>query len=359
MKRISYTILLLISVLLLTGCGEQTYKFESSEIIYELSGTMVDDINANGANVIVNKNQAFVEFNEDTQDYNTYAKGEHKIEKKDSFYKYYFINLSEVKGKKFGSEKGIKLTDETYGEVTVLFYGTYDYTISNVKDFTSTYLKLEEIVDIEDYVEHSLQTAVKNAIINLDKTFKELALYSENIKTAVVEELVTKGISVNLTIESINLDEASLAIVNKHDTNQAMYEAFIKNTSWVNVTEGSELKLLEGDFKWFGTQGNYNGDVQYGDFKFYIDDMAVDFITQDLKSYGVTTEELQKLFDNNEEYDKSNFVVFSINLEGYTVGGQTTTVNQTIYWYGFLLSNNQNLQVVNMSTATYYNFMKK
>lgn len=358
MKKITYALLLLISMVLLTGCGEQTYKFESSEIIYELSGTMIDDINANGAKVIVNKNQAFVEFNEDTQDYNTYAKGEHKIEKKDSFYKYYFINLSEIKGKKFGSEKGIKLTDETYGEVTVLFYGTYDYTISNIKDFTSSYLKLEEIVDIEDYVEYSLKTAIQNAIVNLDKSFKELALYSDNIKTAAIGELVTKGISANLTVESIDLDEESKAIVNKRDKTKAMYEAFIKNTTWV-ATDGSELKLLEGDFKWFQKQGEYNDNVQYGDLEFYIDDMAVDYITKDLQSYGVTAEELQKLFDNNEEYDKSNFVVFNINLEGYTIDGKTTTVNQKIYWYGFLLSNNQNLQVVNMNTATYYNFMKR
>ena len=34
-KKVTYTLVLLISMLLLTGCGEQTYKFESSEIIYE------------------------------------------------------------------------------------------------------------------------------------------------------------------------------------------------------------------------------------------------------------------------------------------------------------------------------------
>ena len=57
-----------------------------------------------------------------------------------------------------------------------------------------------------------------------------------------------------------------------------------------------------------------------------------------------------------DKYDSSNFVVFSINLEGYTINGTTTTVNKAIYWYGFLLNNNQTLQVVNMNTATYYNF---
>ena len=103
----------------------------------------------------------------------------------------------------------------------------------------------------------------------------------------------------------------------------------------------------------------YTDNFQYGDFKFYIDEMAVEYITEDLKSFGVTKDELLKLFDSNANYNQDNFVVFEINLVGYTIGGKDTVVNQPIYWYGFLLNNNQNLQVVNMSTATYYNFTKK
>ena len=62
---------------------------------------------------------------------------------------------------------------------------------------------------------------------------------------------------------------------------------------------------------------------------------------------------------SNDKYDASNFVVFNIKLDGYTINGQSTTLNKDIYWYGFLLNNNQSLQVVNMTTATYYNFTKK
>ena len=137
-----------------------------------------------------------------------------------------------------------------------------------------------------------------------------------------------------------------------------MFKLFINNTTWI-ASDSSEMQFYEKDFKWYQNQGVYTDNFQYGDFKFYIDEMAVEYITEDLKSFGVTKDELLKLFDSNANYNQDNFVVFEINLVGYTIGGKDTVVNQPVYWYGFLLNNNQNLQVVNMSTATYYNFTKK
>ena len=157
---------------------------------------------------------------------------------------------------------------------------------------------------------------------------------------------------------SINLTDESQKIVTHMEQNNIMLKTYIQNTTWI-ASDGSELIFDKQRFNWYLNQNDHSDNVQYGDYTFYIDELAVDYITTDLRSYGVTRSELENLFATNDKYDSSNFVVFSINLEGYTINGTTTTVNKAIYWYGFLLNNNQTLQVVNMNTATYYNFNRK
>ena len=137
-----------------------------------------------------------------------------------------------------------------------------------------------------------------------------------------------------------------------------MQKLYINNTKWV-AADNSEIHFLEKEFKWYQTKEVYSDNFQYGDFKFLIGDLAVEFITNDLKSYGINEAELNSLFASDDAFNRENFVVFEINLVGYTMGGLNTEVNQSVYWYGFLLRDNKNLQVVNMNSAKYYNFGKK
>ncbi len=361
MKKVKITFLLLISILLLTGCNTSTYEYDGDEIFFELNGTDTDTINAEGAKVVVKKDQAFIEINDDTSDYNTYTKGEHDIEKKETFYNYYFINLDEVKDNKFGTNKPIKLTDKTYGELELNVYGIYDYKISNIKDFTSSFVKVDpnEFLDIRDFVRKIVVDTIGEEIVKLDVKYSDLPSYSESIKKAVIDSLQEKGITCNsMTIQSMDLTDESMGKAAAIDTNNIMLKMFVQNTTWI-ASDNSEIIFDKDRFNWYLNQNDHTDNVQYGDYVFYVGDLAVEYITKDLKSFGVTNDELVKLFNSNEKYDKSNFVVFNIKLEGYTINGKTTTVNQDIYWYGFLLNDNKNLQVVNMTTATYYNFIKK
>lgn len=361
MKKVKYILVLLISVVLLTGCNSQTFQYSGEEVFFELSGLDADEINANGAKVIVESNQAFLEINEDTKDYDTYSSGEHKIKKKPSYYKYYFVNLKEVKDNKFGTETPIKIQDETYGELELNVYGKYDYEISNINQFTAAYIKVDssKFLDIDEFVKDLLVSTIASEVVSLEVKFTDLPSYAETIKESTIEVLKKNGIScTSLDIQSINLTDESQKIVTHMEQNNIMLKTYIQNTTWI-ASDGSELIFDKQRFNWYLNQNDHSDNVQYGDYTFYIDELAVDYITTDLKSYGVTRSELENLFATNDKYDSSNFVVFSINLEGYTINGTTTTVNKAIYWYGFLLNNNQTLQVVNMNTATYYNFNRK
>lgn len=361
MKKARYILLLLMGVVLLTGCDSQTFQYSGDEVFFELSGLDTDEINANGAKVIVESNQAFLEINEDTKDYDTYSNGEHKIKKKPSYYKYYFVNLKEVKDNKFGTETPIKIQDETYGELELNVYGKYDYEISNINQFTAAFVKVDssKFLDIDEFVKDLLVSTIASEVVSLDVKFTDLPSYAETIKESTIEVLKKNGINCALLdIQGINLTDESQKIVTHMEHNNIMLKTFIQNSTWI-ATDGSELIFDKLRFNWYLNQNDHSDNVQYGDYTFYIDELAVDYITTDLKSYGVTRSELENLFASSEKYDSSNFVVFSINLEGYTINGTNTTVNKTIYWYGFLLNNNRTLQVVNMNTATYYNFNRK
>lgn len=361
MKKVKYTLLLLISALLLTGCNYQTFQYSGNEVFFELSGTDIDEINANGAKIVVSKDQAFLEINEETKDYDTYSSGEHKIDKKTSYYKYYFIKLDEVKGNTFGTDQPIKIYDETYGELELNVNGKYDYEISSINQFTAAFIKVDpsEFLDIDEFVRKILVDTIAKEVVGLDVKYTDLPSYAETIKEATIEVLKKNGILCNsLDIQSINLTESSQKLVAHMEHNNIMLKTYIQNSTWI-ASDGSELILDKQRFNWYLNQNDHSDNVQYGDYTFYIDELAVDYITTDLRSYGVTNSELENLFASSDKYDISNFVVFNINLEAYTINGTNTTVNKAIYWYGFLLNNNQTLQVVNMNTATYYNFTRK
>ncbi len=361
MKRLKTIFLLLISILLLTGCNTQTYQYSNDEMFYELSGADIDTINAEGGKVIVGDNQSFVEINEDTKDFNTYSTGEHKIEKKTSYYKYYFVNMKQENDNKFGTETPIKMIDETYGELELNVNGVYDYKISNMKNFMFAYVKVDpdKFLKIDEFVKTIVVDTIVEEVIKLDVKYTDLPSYAETIKETTIKALADKGVTCSrLEIQGINLSDESKTRVQAMENNNIILKTFIQNTTWV-ASDKSEIIFDKERFNWYLNQNDHSDNVQYGNYIFYVDSMAVDYITNDLKSFGVTKNELDKLFASNEKYNSSNFVVFNIKLEGYTINGKSTTVNKDIYWYGFLLDNNQTLQVVNMSTATYYNFAKK
>ena len=357
LKRI---IFMLVCVLLLTGCNKNTYDYNGDELIYSLGGDAIDDINSNGANIDVGKNQAFVEISDDNE-FDSYTRGNHKVDKKEEYYKYYFISLDVVKGNKFGSTTPVKINDNTYGSLDMNFYGMYDYQISNIKTFLSAYFResTKSVLDIQSYVNELVMSTAIVEMRKYEEDYTSIAANNSSIKDNIIKSLSKIGIKCsNLQLEGLNLTDESMAKISKIDNNNLVKQLLIQSTSWT-ATDKSEFHFAENEFKWYQTIGEYVDNYQFGTYDFYIGDYAVEFITQDLKSFGVTTAELESLFASDEDFSREKFVVFEINLTGYVIGGQETIVNSPIYWYGFLLNEDNNLQVVNMSTATYYNFTKK
>lgn len=137
-------------------------------------------------------------------------------------------------------------------------------------------------------------------------------------------------------------------------TNNAM-----ANTSWI-ASDNSEMVFTSISFNWYKDKGVYTDNYYTGTYKFYIGEDAVNYITTELSSYGVTKEELNSLFDRVEEYSVDNFVVFDFSYLTSKLNGQVSTVTENkAPWFGFILKDGTYLDVANMNTGTYYKFNKK
>ena len=89
---------------------------------------------------------------------------------------------------------------------------------------------------------------------------------------------------------------------------------------------------------------------------------AVDFITTELAEYSVKEDELDDLFDKNEEYNEDNFVCLVLHNEQCLVLGenQIDEPYNTPY-YGFILENDGKLclDIANMNSGNYTTFISK
>ena len=82
----------------------------------------------------------------------------------------------------------------------------------------------------------------------------------------------------------------------------------LKDTTWI---AGDESEMVFGDDRlyWYRDEGVHDDNYYTGTYKFYMGSDALEFLTDDLSSYGVTKEELEGLFDRNSKYDESNTII--------------------------------------------------
>lgn len=133
----------------------------------------------------------------------------------------------------------------------------------------------------------------------------------------------------------------------------------LKNTSWGD-SELSEMVFTDDRVNWYKSETDYANNYYAGSYKLYVGKEAVDYLTTELASYGITKVELTGIFMRNEKYSESNFIVIDINYDFTVIDGVTghPTKSHTPY-YGFVLKDGTYLDITNMNTGTYLGFTKK
>ena len=134
----------------------------------------------------------------------------------------------------------------------------------------------------------------------------------------------------------------------------------LKNTTW-KTNDDSQLVFKGKDFYWYKSADDHKDNYYKGTYKLYIGKDATKYLTNDLKEYGVTKEELEMLYKNssNKYYKEENLVVIDAKYTKYLLDGKKQKIkNPKVPMFGFINDEKDYLDVANMVTGSYYGFTK-
>lgn len=145
----------------------------------------------------------------------------------------------------------------------------------------------------------------------------------------------------------------------KPEKNYENSNLLVANTTWI-AGDGSEVFFTEERIDWYQNPDDHSDNYYSGEYEVYRGEEAIEYITEELREYGVTKSELKSLFNRSDLYDESTFVVFDIRYDKFVVSGEQRDIERPLVpWFGFVLEDDTYLDVANMNTSTYYKFTKQ
>lgn len=135
----------------------------------------------------------------------------------------------------------------------------------------------------------------------------------------------------------------------------------LAGTSWIAADDGSQWVFREdGTFHWYQAKGETDDNYFAGTYEFHIGQDALDYLTTELSRYAVTEREMRDVISRVPEYTVDNFVCFSCVDQSFMLDGQEQLSEEAVSsYFGFLLLNGTYLDIANMTTGTYYGFIKE
>lgn len=133
----------------------------------------------------------------------------------------------------------------------------------------------------------------------------------------------------------------------------------ISGYSW-KATDGSILYLeTDGTFKWYRYEKIRNDSYYEGTYSLYNGKKAVDYITEELKEYNVTSKMQMDMIESVEDASLENYYCVVLNNDRCIVDGKNTLREKTVVpYYGFYYAENEFFDLVNLVTENYFQFTK-
>lgn len=178
--------------------------------------------------------------------------------------------------------------------------------------------------------------------------------FCANCGTIIEKKVINKKKSLGLILLILGVVLIAGGIIFDKTSN-----TLVSNTSWLGK-DNSQVVFTKNRIDWYKSADDHKDNYYSGEYKFYTGEDAIKYISEDLKQYGVTREEMEQLLSNNEKYNKNNFVVFDIRYDKYLLNGKEQKITTPLVpWYGFIMEDNTVLHVVNMNNIAYYTFTKQ
>ena len=245
--------------------------------------------------------------------------------------------------------------EEFYTELLTYYEENHDPVIgepleqSDTADGKERYLANIRMVQDDTYYQY--MTVVIFPWQDLVLTFgaqtvaDQAALYEDEIIQAV-EEMAQSAVYTGGEHEELTFELES---------------TYFSGTSWIASNDGSQWTFDEdGTFHWYQDGAVTDDNYYAGTYTFYVGRQAKDYLTDALAEFGITEEELLQTINARAEYGLEHFVCLTTTNESFLLNGaeQLSEPTQTHYC-GFLLEDGERLSLLNMRTATQYEFTKE
>ena len=135
----------------------------------------------------------------------------------------------------------------------------------------------------------------------------------------------------------------------------------LAGTSWLSGDDNSQWVFgTDKTFHWYQMKGETDDNYFAGTYEFHMGQDAISYLTTELSDYGITERWIKQVISSNSEYTLDNFVCFSCVNQSFILHGEEQLSEDALSSYlGFLLQDGTYLDIVNMTTGTYYGFTKE
>ena len=156
--------------------------------------------------------------------------------------------------------------------------------------------------------------------------------------------------------ETANISETKKEL---EKTNQ---NDLFSGTSWTAEDDNSKLILDDkGNFFWYQDDSVHDDNYFAGKYTILMGADAFNFLTHDLKQYGITEEELMDVILRSDKYSLETLTCIDLFHESFLYQGkEMVKKTESKYYFGFILDYDDTIvfDIANMQTCSYYLFIK-
>ena len=182
-------------------------------------------------------------------------------------------------------------------------------------------------------------------------------LFSKLLVMSIAGTMLFSGCAKNPDVDGEAGSTKQTAVAKEEESAASL----ITDYNWQSAMDKSLIVCeTDGTFKYYQSAENMTDNYYGGTYEFYMGEEAVAYITTTLSDYGVTKEELEGVFANNEEYEEANLVCFILHNEVCIIDGVNQVENpyDTPY-FGFCLEEEGAicLDIANMNTGNSFMYI--
>ena len=136
----------------------------------------------------------------------------------------------------------------------------------------------------------------------------------------------------------------------KLNLNPKEHITVIKGYSWLADDKSMLYLNIDESYTWYQKDEDHKDNYYEGHYKTYKGEEAINYISSNLKEYGLTDEEQRKIFED-KKIDIDNYYLIIITCEKMIQNGKEETVaNNIAYYYGLYTDETKRLELTNLSS---------